>query len=268
MVSDIYFPIPPTPFYPALPYPSYQPSQHRSSHVFHKPSNHAQFDVNKNQIPYYYSETLAPSSPNNAYGFTNAFLSQRNRFISSGNHLDMHLNNHRNINQSKSVRSRSQDIQYARPVSVLERRTKSPIAVNQRPSSVVPITDQFRPASAYFRLPKREKISEMPEWKSKLILNSTPPQITTESRVVKEKSLKLQCRIPNCKCQQRPNVDFVRFATKTLPVTSDRSLNKMKNLSLPSLKFDLDGEQNNFDKIEAERDIEHKNVAEHNLGYV
>lgn len=285
MVSDIYFPIPPSPypaFYPiSYPINTYPQNPRTILSRSHAPNttrrNEQAFDTNRNNVPYYYAETLTPSSNNNInnYGFTNQFLNNRylnNPFDRNQNMLNRKISPKltARINASPELSQIFNKAPYQpmsfRPYSVLETSSKSPVQKLQRPSSVVPMTDQFRPASAFF--PKEndvEKVSETSDWKARV-----QKDIALKSALFKDKPLRQICRIPNCRCNERPAVDSARFRdVQTLPTVSERSLSRSRNLSMPSLK--LDEKLTDDAKNEAERDVNSgldKPVSEHHLGFV
>ncbi|CAH4027442.1 unnamed protein product [Pieris brassicae] len=256
MVSDIYFPIPPSPYpafypisYPVKYYPQ-SPEPIRSPNIFSPETNkrHELYDANRNHVvPYYYSETLTPSMPNNMYSVTNP---NRNRHTFSYPY-DERYRQRRLQNSTLSPEPQAFKAQNLRPYSVLE-TSKLPINRPQRPKSVLPLSDQFRPASAFFQ---KEKSNEVPEWKARLQKEIPKP--------ILDKPVRQICRIPNCKCNQKPFMNTRVSEARTLPLISQRSLNKSKNLSLPTLKLD---DIDNLDKIEVERDV--KPISEQNLGYV
>lgn len=282
MVSDIYFPIPPSP-YPALypisyPLNFYQQLPQRPVSALQgmspantttknaKRSNHL-IDANRNHVvPYYYSETLTQSVP-----ITNLTNRNRHTFMCP----DDRQNNYQRTQTTRlspklqsrigSPTSPFYQPQSFRPYSVLETTSKSPIPNLQRPSSVVPMSEQFRPASAFFQ--HDEKFKKIPEWKARLPREVLIPNFKSLDRPVRQ-----ICRIPNCKCNEKPVVDPDRFSqVKTLPSVSERSLNKLKNLSLPTLKLDELDKDDKFDKTEAERDLTStvsKPISEQHLGYV
>ncbi|CAF4880672.1 unnamed protein product [Pieris macdunnoughi] len=255
MVSDIYFPIPPSPYpafypisYPVKHYPQ-SPEPIRSPNIFSPETNkrHELYDANRNHVvPYYYSETLTPSMPNNMYSVTNP---NRNRHTFSYPYDERHRQ--RRLQNSPLSPEQTFKAQNLRPYSVLE-TSKLPINRPQRPNSVLPLSDQFRPASVFFQ---KEKPNEVPEWKARLQKEMPKP--------ILDKPVRQICRIPNCKCNQKPFMNTRVSEARTLPSISQRSLNKSKNLSLPTLKLD---DVDNLDKIEVERDV--KPISEQNLGYV
>lgn len=300
MVSDIYFPIPPSP-YPALypisyPLNFYPQSPQRPVSALQgmppgnttttkntKGHNHL-VDANRNHVvPYYYSETLAQSMPSSQYGVPNTCLTNRTR------HTFMCPDDRQNSYQRTQTTRLSPKLQsrigsptsplltpiYAkthvyqqqsfRPYSVLETTSKSPIPNLQRPSSVVPMSEQFRPASAFFQ--HDNKPNSVPEWKARLQREMLKPNFKCFDKPIRQ-----ICRIPNCKCNEKPVVDPDRFSqVKTLPSVSERSLHKLKNLSLPTLKLDENEKDNRSDKTEAERDLTSvvsKPISEQHLGYV
>lgn len=289
MVSDIYFPIPPSPypaFYPISPPINYSRSQTpqrtirspqniSSNYTITSTKRHDQvYDANRNHVvPYYYSETLTPCMPNNLYSVPNTHNRNRHTFASypyderqkyyQRIRTNARINNAVNPETSHSLKSNSIQPQPFRPYSVLERSTNSPISKIQRPSSVMPDTEQFRPASAFFQ---NEPKSEIPEWKARLI-KETP-------KLVKglDQPLKPICKIPDCNCNGKPIVDRTRFSeSRTLPSVSPRSLLKQKNLSLPTLKLEEFDKDEKFDTTEAERDVPsvlNKPISEQHLGYV
>ncbi|XP_047511104.1 tight junction protein ZO-1 isoform X12 [Pieris napi] len=255
MVSDIYFPIPPSPYpafypisYPVKHYPQ-SPEPIRSPNIFSPETNkrHELYDANRNHVvPYYYSETLTPSMPNNMYSVTNP---NRNRHTFSYPYDERHRQ--RRLQNSPLSPEQTFKAQNLRPYSVLE-TSKLPINRPQRPNSVLPLSDQFRPASVFFQ---KEKPNEVPEWKARLQKEMPKP--------ILDKPVRQICRIPNCKCNQISLMNTRVSEARTLPSISQRSLNKSKNLSLPTLKLD---DVENLDKIEVERDV--KPISEQNLGYV
>lgn len=299
MVSDIYFPIPPSP-YPAL-YPISQPLNFYSQSP-QRPVSSLQgmlpfntttkstkrhdhhVDANRNHVvPYYYSETLTSCMPNSQYGVTNPYVTNRNRhtFAYSEDRQNCYQRTQTTRLSPKSqsrigspINSELTQIyakanvyqpQTFRPYSVLETTSKSPIPNQQRPSSVVPVTEQFRPASAFFQ--NVEKPNTVPDWKARLQREILKPNFKGLDRPLKQ-----ICRIPNCKCNEKPVVDPDRFRQiKTLPSVSERSLNKIKNLSLPTLKLDEHEKDEKSDKTEAEKDLTpalSKPISEQHLGYV
>jgi hypothetical protein len=229
------------------------------------------YDANRNHVvPYYYSETLTPCLPNNVYSVPNTVMSKNRHTLANYPYDDR-----QNYYQRSKLRMNSPEMaqifakcnvhqpQMFRPYSVLETSSKSPLPNVQRPSSVVPTSDQFRPASSFF--PNLEKSKEVPEWKARLQQEIPKPIIKTD------KPFRQICRIPNCKCNVKPIVNVERFSEiRTLPTVSERSLSKMKNLSLPTLKLE-DIEKRDSDKNEAERDVVPvitKPISEQHLGYV
>ncbi|XP_073959371.1 tight junction protein 1-like isoform X3 [Choristoneura fumiferana] len=289
MVSDIYFPIPPSPypaFYPiSYPINNYPQPPERPMHSpqnmpfnFAKPTKHNNqlYDANKNHIvPYYYSETLAPCTPNNNYSVPNTYLTNKNRHTVANYPLERQYYPGRNLSPRTAASPEMSQIfaktnrhsqQGFRPYSVLETSAKSPIPNIQRPSSVVPMTEQFRPASVFFQSNKLESKEEIPEWKARLQKEMPMPPLKTL-----DKPLRQICRIPNCKCNSKPAVDPARFSeVRTLPTVTERSLHKIKNLSLPTLKLDEHDLERKRDMTEAERDIStlNKPISELHLGYV
>lgn len=224
------------------------------------------FDANRNHIiPYYYSETV--SCMPNVYKHTN-----RHTFANySVNDNNSPSNRYR---FSPRVQSRLaspelahlfnnisiQNSQPFRPYSVLE-PCRSPTSI-ERPTSVIQGSDaQFRPASAFFQR-EVDRVKDVPDWKLRL-----RKETDFKTNMLKETSFRQACRIPNCKCNVTPAVDPRRFdAAKTLPIESERSLNKIRNLSLPSLKIGSeDGHCAEKDTTPKEKD---KSVAEQHLGYV
>lgn len=240
------------------------------------------YDANRNHVvPYYYSETLMQSMPNNNYNASNNNFPNRNR------HTFANYDERQNYYQRTKVSPRFQErvsspispelsqiyaksngsqLQTFRPYSVLESSSKSPVQKLQRPSSVVPMTEQFRPASAFFQN-ELDKSHEIPEWKARLQKEMPKPIFK-----VLDKPFRQICRIPNCKCSEKPIIDPERFSQmRTLPSVSERSLNKIKNLSLPTLKLDEHEKDEKSDKNEAERDDTpsiSKPISEQHLGYV
>lgn len=299
MVSDIYFPIPPSPYpalypisYPLNFYPQ-SPQRHVSSLQSMLPGNTTTkstkrhdnlVDANRNHVvPYYYSETLAHSMPNSHYSVSNISLTNRNRhtFMCPDDRQDNYQRT-QTTRLSPKLQSRISSPaspyfnqiyaksnvyqpQSFRPYSVLETTSKSPIPNLQRPSSVVPMSEQFRPASAFFQLD--EKPNKVPEWKARLQREILRPNFKCLDRPIRQ-----ICRIPNCKCNEKPIVDPDRFIqVKTLPSVSERSLSKIKNLSLPTLKLDELEKDERSDKTEAERDLTSavsRPISEQHLGYV
>lgn len=155
-----------------------------------------------------------------------------------------------------------------RPYSVLETtNTKSPVQTVPRPSSVVPMTDQYRPASFFTTDNDIKKTNEVPEWKARLQKEMPKPIFKTL-----DKPFRQTCRIPNCKCSLKPAVEQGRFSeVRTLPTVSERSLNKYRNLSLPTLKLEEIEKIEQEAKNEAERDnhpVLSKPISEQHLGYV
>lgn len=272
MVSDIYFPIPPSP-YPAF-YPISYPISNYQSRPLSSPQpiqpynpqtkpNHM-YDANRNHVvPYYYSETLTHCMPNNIYGVPN-----KNRHTVAINPYDERqiyyqkkLKSKADLNTSQSVVPKAFHTQSFRPYSVME-PCKSPISVIQRPSSVVPTSEQYKLAS-FFTDNDIGKTNVVPEWKARLQKEFPKPFLKQL-----EKPLRPVCKIPNCKCSIK--LDPLRYSEiRTLPTVTERSLNKIRNLSLPTLKLE------ELDKIEkseseAERDVQPiiKPVSEQHLGYV
>lgn len=272
MVSDIYFPIPPSP-YPAF-YPISYPISNYQSRPLSSPQpiqpynpqtkpNHM-YDANRNHVvPYYYSETLTHCMPNNIYGVPN-----KNRHTVAINPYDERqiyyqkkLKSKADLNTSQSVVPKAFHTQSFRPYSVME-PCKSPISVIQRPSSVVPTSEQYKLAS-FFTDNDIGKTNVVPEWKARLQKEFPKPFLKQL-----EKPLRPVCKIPNCKCSIK--LDPLRYSeVRTLPTVTERSLNKIRNLSLPTLKLE------ELDKIEkseseAERDVQpiSKPVSEQHLGYV
>lgn len=244
-----------------------------ATNITNKPKRHDQiYDANRNHVvPYYYSETLSP----NTYGLSNQQMRNRHTLSSyedrqlyyHGARLSPRLQSRLNSPISPELaqvyaKNNVYPLQTFRPYSVLETSSKSPVLSHQRPSSVVPMSEQFRPASAFFQN-ELEKSNEIPEWKQRL-QKEMPKPIFKGS----DKPFRQICRIPNCKCNDKPIVDPGRFSqVRTLPSAAERSLNKIRNLSLPTLKLD---EIDNDDKTEAERDTPalSKPISEQHLGYV
>ncbi|KPJ18540.1 Tight junction protein ZO-2 [Papilio machaon] len=295
MVSDIYFPVPPSPypaFYPISPPINYGRSQTpqrtirspqnmpSSNYTITSTKRHDQvYDANRNHVvPYYYSETLTPCMPNNMYSVPNSHLGNRNRHTFASYPYDerqkyyqrirtnARMNNAviANPETSYSLTKSIIQPQTFRPYSVLERSSNSPISNSLRHSSVMPVTEQFRPASAFFQ--NEPKSDDIPEWKARLIKDT--------SKLVKglDQPLKPICKIPDCNCNDKPIVDRTRFSeSRTLPSVSPRSLLKQKNLSLPTLKLEEFEKDEKFDTTEAERDVPsvlNKPISEQHLGYV
>lgn len=290
MVSDIYFPIPPSPypafypisyplnFYPQSPQrPTIRSPQNMPANLKSTKRQDQVYDANRNHVvPYYYSETLTPCMPNNVYSVPNPYF--KNRHTLANYPYDDRLNYYQRSKNPKLQGMNSPEIsqifakcnvhtpQTFRPYSVLETSSKSPIPNVQRPSSVVPTSEQFRPASAFFPNGNdMAKSNEIPEWKARLQKEIPKPAFKTE------KPFRQICRIPNCKCNAKPVVDPQRFSeVRTLPSVSERSLSKMKNLSLPTLKLD-ELEKDGQSQTEAERDVIpviSKPISEQHLGYV
>lgn len=276
MVSDIYFPLPPSP-YPAF-YPISYPinitqSPPRPVHASHsmpvntKPNSmkhHEQvFDANRNHIvPYYYSETMnctpVTNTLNHRHTFTNYMYNdpQSVRYkLSPG--LQSRLASPE-LSHLFSNSPRPQSV-INRPYSVLE-PCKSPMSI-ERPSSVVPLPEtQFRLASDFFQKDLHKK--EIPEWKLRLQNDlSIKPNMFRGERPFKQ-----MCRIPNCKCITKPAVDPGRFSeARTLPIESEKTLRNSRNLSLPSLKLSSEDSQNCAEKDEKETKDP---ISEQHLGYV
>lgn len=294
MVSDIYFPIPPSPypafypisyplnFYPQSPQrPTIRSPQNISASNLKSTKRHEQvYDANRNHVvPYYYSETLQHCMPNNVYSVPNPYVNKNRHTMANYPYDDRQNYYQRSKLGAKMQGMNSPEIsqifskcnlqqpQTFRPYSVLETSSKSPVPNIQRPSSVVPTSEQFRPASAFFPTGNDlGKTNEIPEWKARLQKEMPKPIFKTD------KPLRQICRIPNCKCNEKPVVDPERFSeVRTLPSVSERSLSKMKNLSLPTLKLDeLDKDAHN-NNTEAERDVAtvlSKPISEQHLGYV
>lgn len=282
MVSDIYFPQPPSPypaFYPiSYPINYYPPSPQKPSRMNMSPSNSNTkgairpdvYDANRNRVvPYYYSETI-PSMPNNVHSMPKQY-SNRNRPMSNQYDERQQLYQRSKLTRLQSSRispelsqifNKSNAPQSFRPYSVLETSTKSPVPSVQRPTSVVPVSEQFIPASMFFK-DEVKKSSDVPEWKARLQEEMPRP--------ILDKSLKKVCLIPNCKCNAKPVNNFMRYSeSRTLPSVSERSLDKVKNLSLPTLKLDELDKFGKEEEIEVERDSVslNKPVSEHHLGYV
>lgn len=225
------------------------------------------YDANRNHVvPYYYSETLTPCMPNNA------FVSNKNRHTLASYPYDNRQNYYRKIKAKSTANTPELSVfkayqQPYRPYSVLETTSKSPVAIVQRPSSVVPMTisDQYKPASFFISDTESKKSNEVPEWKAKLQAENSKPLLKGL-----EKPLRPICKIPNCKCAVK--VDPLRYSeVRTLPTVSERSLSKIKNLSLPTLKLEDLDKIEKYDQTEAERDIGptiSKPVSEQHLGYV
>lgn len=247
-----------------------------------KPHDHL-YDANRNHIvPYYYSETLTPCMPNNAYSVPNTYhTNNKNRHTLASYPYDDRQNYYqRKINPPKLktslnaspelshifAKSNVYPPQSFRPYSVLETTTKSPIQNVQRPSSVVPMTDQYRPASFFQTDNEIKKTNEVPEWKARLQKENPKPLFKTL-----ERPLRQTCRIPNCKCSEKAPLEPGRFSeVRTLPTPSGRNLNKYRNLSLPTLKLEEIEKIENESKSEAERDntVIIKPISEQHLGYV
>lgn len=238
------------------------------------------YDANRNHVvPYYYSETL-PSMPNNVYSVPNTYLTNKNRHTVANYPYDQRqiyyqrksnpkvkstLNASPDTTQIFSKSNTYQGPQIFRPYSVLETTSKSQITSIPRPSSVVPMTEQYRPASFFQTDNDTKTTNEIPEWKARLQKDMPFPFKGLE------KPLKPICRIPNCKCSVKP-VEYMRASEiRTLPTVSERSLNKLRNLSLPTLKLeDLERDEKS-DRIEPERDpisSISKPISEQHLGYV
>lgn len=279
MVSDIYFPIPPSPYpafypisYPLNLYPQPTPRQFPSSHsmpIYAKPKSmkrHEQvIDANRNHIvPYYYSDTMncMPNNLNNRHTFANYPCNDQNTRFKMSPRLQTrlaspelaHIFNNTNIQP-----------QQFRPYSVME-TCKSPIPVS-RPLSVVPMSDaQFRPASTFFQK-EVDQIKEIPNWKARLQNDFGP-----KPNMFRSRPLRQICRIPNCKCSDRVNRMPGQYSeSKTLPMQSERNLAKIRNLSLPSLKLEETVSKEKHNKSEAERDVTsnmNKSITEQHLGYV
>nr|XP_026500123.1 tight junction protein ZO-1-like [Vanessa tameamea] len=267
MVSDIYFPQPPSPypaFYPiSYPISYYPPSPQKPARINMSSSNsntkltnrHDVYDANRNRVvPYYYSETI-PCMPNNMYSTPKPYPN-RNRPMSNQYDERQQLYHRSKMNprlQNSSISpelsqifNKSNGVQSFRPYSVLETSKNSPLPNMQRPTSVVPVTEQFRPASMFFQDDSR-KTNEVPEWKARLQKEMPKP--------ILDKSSKKICLIPNCKCNNKPANNLIRHSeSRTLPSVSERSLDKVKNLSLPTLKLDELDKFGKEEEIQVERD--------------
>lgn len=290
MVSDIYFPVLPSPypaFYPISPPISYYP--HSPQRTIRSPQNmpssnynttnskrHDQvYDSNRNHVvPYYYSETLTPCMPNNR-SVPNTYLSNRNRHTFASYPHDERQKHYQRLKSSRmnNAVNMSPEVSYGhpksnvlqpqpfRPYSVLE--SAIPPTPNPRPSSVT-ITEQFRPASVFFQ-EEPIRATEVPEWKARL---QRDPSTPVKGLV---KPLKPICRIPNCNCGEAIPLSKTRFSeSRTLPTISPR-LHRQKNLSLPTLKLEELERDEKTDNAEAERDVPSamtKPISEQNLGYV
>lgn len=219
--------------------------------------------------------------PNNAYSVPNTYLTNKNRHTLASYHYDDRQNYyHRKINPKLKTplnanpelsqifaKSNVYPPQSFRPYSVLETTTKSPIQNVQRPSSVVPMSEQYRPASFFQTENDVKKTNEVPEWKARLQRENPKPLFKTL-----ERPLRQVCRIPNCKCSENPTAAPGRFSeVRTLPIPSGRNLNKYRNLSLPTLKLEEIEKIEKESKSEAERDVQpviSKPISEQHLGYV
>lgn len=239
------------------------------------------YDANRNHVvPYYYSETLTPCMPNNAYSVPNTH-NTKNRHTLANYPYDDRQNYYQAkinpklrapVNASPELsqifsKGNAYPPQSFRPYSVLETTSKSPVQNLQRPSSVVPMSEQYRPASFFQTDNDLKKTNEVPEWKARLQKENPKPIFRTL-----EKPLRQTCRIPNCKCTEKSPVDPGRFSeVRTLPTPSERTLNKYRNLSLPTLKLEEIEKIENESKSEAERDVHaviSKPISEQHLGYV
>lgn len=276
MVSDIYFPVPPSPYpafipisYPIIHHATSRPLSAQNLHatnVSNAPKHHDQvFDANRNHIaPYYYSETLSPN--------VSVSSQVRTRHTLSPFHDRPHYGTMLSPRQSRMsspvtpelshsyATNNSYYLQPFRPYSVLESTSKS--LEPRRPFSAIPISEQFRPASAFFQN-EMQKSNEVPDWKARLQKEISKPTFRGS-----DKPLRQICRIPNCKCRDKPIVDPERFSQlRSFPKAAERSMNKNRNLSLPTLKLD---ELDDGDKAQAERDTPglSKPISEQNLGYV
>lgn len=280
MVSDIYFPQPPSPypaFYP-ISYPmNYYPPSPQKPRTNMSPSNsntnhtnrHDIYDANRNHVvPYYYSETM-PCMPNNMYSVPKSYPHRNRHGLFSSyderqnyqrSKMNPRLQNSSISPELSQIFNKSNTSQPYRPYSVLETSTKSPVPNIQRPTSVVPISDNFRPASLFFK-DESVKSNEVPEWKARL-------QKEMPIRPILDKSMKKICLIPNCKCNDKP-INNLRYSeSRTLPSASVRSLDKVKNLSLPTLKLDeLDKIGKDEDSVERDNGL-NKPISEQHLGYV
>ncbi|GBP59445.1 Tight junction protein ZO-1 [Eumeta japonica] len=292
MVSDIYFPIPPSPYpalypisYPINTYPQATTRQTRPSHslpVYAKPKapkTHANqiFDTNRNHVPYYYSETSNLTPNSNFIPPSVHTVSNRKNIFSYPNYDDMRYYENRNrvnslqarLNASPEASQVFASNAYPRPFSVMENSLKSPVLKSQRPSSVVPATEtHFRPASSFFQNAKvDEPINELAELKVKL-QEELKPKLS--ERV--ERTFRPLCNIPNCKCGHKPVVNPERFSeSRTLPPKFDKPFSKSRNLSLPSLKLDNDDTPADTKEGDAEKAltvVNDKKIAEQHLGYV
>lgn len=278
MVSDIYFPIPPSPypaFYPiSYPIQNYQsprplssPQAMLPSNPHTKPHDHL-YDANRNHVvPYYYSETLTHCMPNNIYGVPN-----KNRHTVAINpyeerqiYYERKLKSKSDLNtpQLQPVFPRGFQSQSFRPYSVMESSCKSPVPIAQRPSSVVPMSEQYKPASFFVNENDIRRTNEVPEWKARLQKEFPKP-------LKLDKPLRPICRIPNCKCSVK--LDPVRYSeVRTLPTVTERSLNKIRNLSLPTLKLEEHDEIEKYEQSDADKGVQpslNKPISEQHLGYV
>lgn len=232
------------------------------------------YDANRNNlVPYYYSETLTSCMPNNVYSMPNknrhtlANYPQDDKFYHRkvSPKLKSSLNASPQLSQI-NFKSNTYKPQSFRPYSVLETTPKSPVESRQRPSSVVPsMSDQYRPAS--FFITDNEKSNEIPEWKARL------QREMPKSFKSLDASLRQVCRLPNCKCSSiLPAISPGRFSeVRTLPTVSEKSLTKVRNLSLPTLKLEELDKDENSNEPEAERDVlpvTNNPVSEQLLGYV
>lgn len=238
------------------------------------------YDANRNHVvPYYYSETLTPCMPNNVYSVPNTYPTKNRHTLANYSYDERQNYYQRKINPKLKTpinaspelnhiftKSNVYQTQSFRPYSVLETTSKLPVQNLQRPSSVIPMSDQYRPAS-FFTDNDVKKVNEVPEWKARLQKENPKPLFKTL-----EKPLRQTCRIPNCKCSDKPSVDPGRFSeVRTLPIPSERTLNKYRNLSLPTLKLEEIEKIENESKSEAERDahpVISKPISEQHLGYV
>ena len=227
------------------------------------------YDANRNRVvPYYYSETM-PCMPNNMFTIPKSYPHRNRHGLLSP--YDDRLNYQRsklnprlqnsNISPELSQIYNKNSPQSLRPYSVLETTNKSPVPNVQRPTSVVPMSDTFRPASVFFK-DDVKKSNDVPEWKARLQKEMPRP--------ILERPTKKICLIPNCNCNDKP-INNLRYSeSRTLPSASVRSLDKVKNLSLPTLKLDELDKIGKEDDVSVERDTGSisKPISEQHLGYV
>lgn len=256
------------PTYPQNPRPLSSPQAMLPMTTNSKTHDHL-YDANRNHVvPYYYSETLTCMPlPNNVYSNPN-----KNRhtlasypFDERQNYYDRKSKRVVNTPELSPVFAKGYHTQSLRPYSVLEQSCKSPVAKIQRPSSVVPMSEHYKPASFFTIDNDIKKSNEVPEWKARL--QNDMPKIMYKGL---EKPLRPICRIPNCKCSVK--VDPQRYSeVRTLPTVTERTLSKVRNLSLPTLKLEELESDDKDGQTEAERDVQpvlNKPISEQHLGYV